>query len=276
MRGRAVRPYDARMDILAYEQTIRLSAFIGMLVLMTGLELLLPKRKRVASIPRRWATNFALVVINSALLQILFPILAVGVAIWAAHEGYGLFNLLNLSGVVEIIAAIILLDLTIYGQHVAFHKIPLFWRMHRVHHADRDLDTSSGLRFHPLEIIVSMLIKFAIVIALGAPAVAVMIFEVLLNAGSLFNHANLRIPKALDKALRLIIVTPDMHRVHHSIIRSETNSNYGFSLSLWDRIFGTYTDQPAKGHNGMTIGLEDHQSEGPSKVWWSIRFPISR
>jgi len=246
--------------LLANEPAIRLGAFIGVLALMAIWEAASPRRQR--DIPRaiRWANNLGLVVLDTLILRFVFPVLAVGTAVIAAERGWGLLNLTGLPGWVAVLAAIFLLDLAVYAQHVLFHAVPVFWRLHRVHHADLDFDVTTALRFHPLEIVLSMLIKLAVVVLLGAPAVAVMIFEVLLNATAMFNHANLRLPAAVDGALRRVFVTPDMHRIHHSVRREETNSNYGFNLSVWDRLFGTYRDQPREGHEGMTIGIEQFRT----------------
>jgi len=247
-------------SILTHEPMIRLSAFLGVFLIMAVWEAASPRRRR--EVPRllRWSNNLALVALDTALLRIAFPILAVGAALVAAEQGWGLLNLIALPDWLAILAAVLVLDLAVYGQHVLFHHVPWFWRLHRMHHADLDFDATTALRFHPLEIMLSMLIKLAIVVLLGAPAVAVVIFEVLLNATAMFNHANLRLPAWLDRRLRLVLVTPDMHRVHHSVRREETNSNYGFNLSVWDRLFGTYRDQPKDGHEGMTIGIEQFRT----------------
>ena len=195
-------------------------------------------------------------VVDTLLVRILFPTAAVGVALVAEAHGLGLFNVLPLPAWIGVVASVILLDLAIYFQHVLFHAVPVLWRLHRMHHADLDIDVSTGLRFHPIEILLSMVIKLAVVIALGAPAIAVLIFEVLLNATSMFNHSNVHIPERLDGVVRWFVVTPDMHRVHHSIVARETNSNFGFNLPWWDRLFGTYRAQPAAGHEAMKIGIE--------------------
>lgn len=241
--------------ILAAEPVLRLTAFAGVLLAMMVWELASPRRRR--EIPRlvRWTNNLALVVIDTAVLRLAFPLLAVALALWAQESGWGLFNLLGAPLWLTVPLSILLLDLAIYGQHVLFHKVPVLWRLHRVHHADLEFDVTTGLRFHPGEIVLSMLIKLALVAALGAPALAVLLFEVLLNATSMFNHSNIRLPLGLDRALRLIVVTPDMHRVHHSVLRHETDSNYGFNLPWWDRLFGTYRAQPEAGHEAMTIGI---------------------
>ena len=241
--------------LLNAEPTIRLAAFLGMLALMAGWELAAPCRRQ--DIPRllRWSNNLALVVIDSLVLRLGFPLLAVGMAELAATHGWGLFHWLSLPGWISFILGFLLLDLAIYAQHATFHAVPWLWRLHRMHHADQEFDLTTGLRFHPGEIIVSMAIKLALVLALGLPPVVVLLFEVVLNASSIFNHSNIRLPVALDRALRLIIVTPDMHRVHHSVNPRETHSNFGFNLPWWDWLFRTYRAQPALGHTAMTIGL---------------------
>ncbi len=242
--------------MLSHEPQIRFIVFLTMLAFMVIAEFLSPRRRQ--EIPRllRWSNNLALVALDTALVRLLFPLAAVGVASWAEAQGWGLFNLIGMPRGLAGILAFLLLDLAIYAQHVVFHYVPVLWRLHRMHHADLEIDVTTGLRFHPLEIILSMLIKMAIVLLLGAPAIAVLIFEIVLNATSLFNHSNLRLPKPVDATLRLIVVTPDMHRVHHSVEKEETNSNFGFNLPWWDRLFGTYIAQPSAGHLGMTIGLQ--------------------
>lgn len=245
---------------LSMEPAIRLIAFAGVLVLMALWEVMAPRRRR--EIPRvlRWTNNLALVVVDTALLRLTFPILAVGLAVWAGESGFGLLNVLEVPGWVAFLVSVLVLDLAIYLQHVLFHAVPALWRLHRMHHADLEFDATTGIRFHPIEILLSMVIKLAVVAALGPPALAVLAFEVILNATSLFNHANIALPPRLDRALRLVLVTPDMHRVHHSIIPRETNSNFGFNLSWWDRLLGTYLAQPRDGHQGMTIGIEQFRT----------------
>lgn len=247
--------------LLTHEPTIRLAAFFGILAAMMVWELAAPRRR--LELPRviRWSNNLALVVVDVAILRLAFPVLAVGLAGLAEAKGWGLFNVLDLPLWVEVIAAVLILDLAIYLQHVLFHAVPGLWRLHRMHHADLDFDATTGLRFHPVEILLSMAIKLAVVGAIGAPPVAVLAFEVILNATSLFNHGNVRLPPAVDHVLRLVLVTPDMHRVHHSSNPRETNSNFGFSVPWWDRLLGTYVAQPAKGHEGMEIGIEQFRTE---------------
>ncbi len=241
--------------ILNYEPVMRLSFFIGIFAVMAVWEVLAPRRKPQYGRLRRWPSNLGIVVLNTLLLRLLFPAAAVGAALLAERGGWGLFNYYNLPFWAAALATIVLLDLVIYLQHVLFHAAPLLWRLHRMHHTDLDYDLTTGARFHPVEIILSMLIKLAFVAALGAPPAAVVIFEILLNATAMFNHSNIRLPRPADRLLRWIVVTPDMHRVHHSVIIDETNSNFGFNLPWWDRLFGTYRDQPRAGHEGMTIGL---------------------
>ncbi len=248
------------------EPLIRLASFAGVLALMAGLETLAPRRRPGAPRGWRWANNLALVAVDSLCVRLLFPLAGVGFALLAQERGWGLLHLVSVPGWLAFAVSFVLLDLVIWGQHVAFHRTPALWRLHRMHHADPDIDASTGLRFHPLEIIVSMLVKFAAVAALGAPPAAVLAFEVALNATSMFNHANLRLPAGLDAALRAVIVTPDMHRVHHSVDPAETHSNFGFNLSIWDRLFATYRAQPALGHEGMAIGLPIFREPGELRL----------
>ena len=242
--------------LFAHEPLVRLGAFGGVFVVMAIWELVSPRRPQTIGRTWRWPNNLGVVVVDTLVVRILFPITAVGLALVAEAQGFGLFNALALPAWASMTASVILLDLAIYLQHVLFHAVPALWRLHRMHHADLEFDVTTGLRFHPIEILLSALVKLAVVAALGAPATAVLIFEVLLNATSMFNHSNVRIPPALDRVLRLFVVTPDMHRVHHSIVARETNSNFGFNLPWWDRLLGTYRAAPASGHDGMTIGIE--------------------
>ncbi|OAN79203.1 sterol desaturase [Jannaschia sp. EhC01] len=246
--------------ILFAEPALRLAAFLGVLVAMALWEIAAPRRRR--DIPRvvRWTNNFGLVVLDTAILRLTFPVLAVGLAVTAQEQGWGLFNIIEIPMWAAVVASMLLLDLAIYLQHVMFHSVPGLWRLHRMHHADLDFDATKGLRFHPVEILISMGIKLAVVAALGPPAVAVLLFEVLLNATALFNHANIDLPRRVDRVLRLFVVTPDMHRVHQSVDPRETNSNYGFNLPWWDRLLGTYVAQPSKGHTGMVIGIEQFRT----------------
>ncbi len=255
------------------EAQIRLSIFLGMLILMGAMEALFPARDRVQTRTRRWSTNLGLVVIDTLTIRYLFPVIAVGAALWADSRGFGLFNVLAFPVWVKVTFAVVILDMMIYWQHVAFHKIPVLWRLHKVHHADRDLDASSGLRFHPVEIVVSMVYKIVIVVALGAPILAVIIFEIILNACAIFNHANVRLPQWLERILRRVIVTPALHRIHHSIVPRETNSNYGFSVIWWDQIFRSFTAQP-KGD--LVLGLKEYQDDAPSGLMWSLLTPFRK
>jgi sterol desaturase/sphingolipid hydroxylase (fatty acid hydroxylase superfamily) len=245
--------------LLQNETVIRLTAFFGVLALVALAEIILPRRRLTASKLRRWASNLGIVFLNSLFVRLLLPATAAGFAVVAAQRGWGVFNVLDAPAWVSIIASVVFLDFAIYLQHVMFHAVPALWRLHRMHHADLDFDVTTGARFHPIEILLSMLIKFAVIAVIGAPAAAVIIFEVLLNATAMFNHGNFRLPAGLDRVLRLFVVTPDMHRVHHSIEDHETNSNFGFNLPWWDRLFGTYKDQPDAGHEAMTIGIRDYR-----------------
>lgn len=256
------------------EPQIRLAVFAGLFALLAVLEYLAPRREPKPAKARRWITNWVIVAIDSFLLRLVFASAAVGVAIWAEHRGLGLFNLLELPGWLAIILSFLVLDFAIWFAHLASHKIPLLWKVHRMHHSDIDMDVTTAIRFHPIEILLSMLWKVVIVITLGAPAEAVLLFEIILNGAAMFNHSNLKLPLALDRILRLLVVTPDMHRVHHSVVRRETDSNYGFNLSVWDRLFATYTDQPAAGHDGMTIGIAEWQDERPTGLWWTLSVPF--
>jgi sterol desaturase/sphingolipid hydroxylase (fatty acid hydroxylase superfamily) len=246
--------------ILLNEPAIRLVIFLAVFAFMIIWEFVTPRRVRSLSRWVRWPSNLGIVVFNTLVLRIVLPMAAVGLALLCEERGWGLLNAFALPALLAIVLSVLLLDLAIYLQHVMFHAVPALWRLHRMHHADLDFDVTTGARFHPIEILLSMGIKFAVVAALGPPAVAVLIFEVLLNASSMFNHGNVRIAPKVDGVLRCFIVTPDMHRVHHSILPRETNSNFGFSLPWWDRLFGTYTAQPAAGHDGMTIGIEQFRT----------------
>lgn len=242
--------------LLAHEPVLRLAGFASIFAAMALWELVAPRRKQTIGRGQRWPSNIGVVVLDTLLVRLVFPTAAVGVALLAEAHGWGLLHALNAPAWLSIISSVILLDLAIYLQHVLFHAVPVLWRLHRVHHADLEFDVTTGARFHPIEILLSMGIKLGVVAALGAPAVAVLIFEVLLNATSMFNHGNVRLPQRIDPVLRWIVVTPDMHRVHHSVVPRETNSNFGFNLPWWDRLCGTYRAQPAAGHGGMTIGIE--------------------
>ena len=250
---------------IAAEPLIRLGCFVGILVLMALWEVATPRRPQSIRCRLRWPNNLALVVLNTFVLRLLFPFAAVGVAFLTQAKGWGLFNMVPLPAWLALPAAVVLLDLIIYGQHVLFHAVPFLWRLHRMHHADLEFDVTTGLRFHPGEIIVSMVIKLAAVLALGVAPLAVLTFEVVLNATSMFNHGNVRLPTRLDRVLRLFVVTPDMHRVHHSTERRETDSNFGFNLPWWDHLFDTYRDQPALGHHRMSLGIDRFRA--PRELW---------
>lgn len=238
------------------EPAIRLGSFAGIFLLLTGLEFLIPRKARVKPRLSRWVSNFSLLIVSSLLLRFALPITAVAFATLMSQQNIGLFNLTSLPVWLEVALGVIFLDLAIWAQHLLMHYVPPLWRFHRVHHADEDLDASSGIRFHPGEMLISFGFKLAAIAVLGPAALAVFLFEVLLNAASLFEHANLSLPTRVDTVLRRLIVTPDMHRVHHSVHPVETNSNFGFCLSIWDRIFRTYRAQPMDGHDTMHLGLD--------------------
>jgi len=241
------------------EQTIRLSVFAAVLLLVALWEMVAPRRPLLDSKRRRWFTNLSMVVIDTLAVRLMFPILPVALAYSAEARGWGVFNVLQTAPWIKFMLSFLILDFVIYLQHLLFHHIPILWRLHRMHHTDLDLDVTSGNRFHPLEIAVSMLIKMAAVLFLGAPGAAVLAFEVVLNACAMFSHGNIKLPASFDRLLRLFLVTPDMHRVHHSTIVRETNSNFGFNFPWWDRICGTYRPQPEKGHLDMVIGLKEYR-----------------
>ncbi len=242
--------------LFAYEPLVRLGIFAAVFVAMAVWELLTPRRPQAIGRNWRWPNNLGVLAVDALLVRVLLPIAAVGLALVAKAHGFGLFNIIALPTWASIVLSVILLDLAIYLQHVLFHAVPALWRLHRMHHADLEFDVTTGLRFHPIEILLSTGIKLAVVATFGTPAAAVLIFEVLLNATSMFNHGNIRVAPEIDRVLRWFVVTPDMHRVHHSILRRETNSNFGFNLPWWDRLLGTYRAQPAAGHDAMTIGIE--------------------
>ena len=256
-----------RADFLSSEIAIRLLALFGMLIILIGWEALAPRRRLSQPRGRRWFANFGLALIDSTMLRLAVPAAAVGLAVAAQAQGWGLFNLWATPGWLAMGLSLLLLDLALYGQHLASHAVPVLWRLHRVHHSDLEVDVTTGLRFHPAEILLSLFYKGAIVVVLGAPPAAVLIFEVLLSSSSLFIHSNLRLPGGFERALRRVWVTPDMHRVHHSVLRPETDSNYGTCLSLWDRLFSTYRAQPQAGHDTMTLGLEQFRAPADQRLW---------
>ena len=252
--------------LMAHEPVVRMGFFFGMLIIIALWELVAPRRALTVSKAMRWVNNLGIVFFNSFLLRLVFPAAAVGMAAFAIEHGWGVFNYYEVPAWLAIVVSVVVMDFIIYLQHVMVHAVPAFWRLHRMHHADLDYDVTTGARFHPLEIFLSMLIKFATIVVLGPPVVAVVVFEVVLNATAMFNHGNIRLPLGLDRWLRWLVVTPDMHRVHHSVEDDEANSNFGFNLPWWDRLFGTYRDQPRAGHEGMTIGIRKYRE--PKQVAW--------
>ena len=261
--------------LVTNEPLVRLICFFGIFAGVGLVEVFAPRRALTVSKRRRWTTNLGLVVVNGLAVRLLVPILAVGLATKATAEGWGVLNIVDWPVWLEIVLAVIILDAVIYLQHVMVHAVPLFWRLHMVHHADLDFDVTTGARFHTVEIFLSMGIKLATVLFLGPAAVAVIIFEVLLNATAMFNHGNIALPVGLDRVLRLFVVTPDMHRVHHSIVPSETNSNFGFNLPWWDWIFGTYRAQPRGGHRSMTIGLSIYRDPDHIGLLSALALPVT-
>jgi len=262
--------------IMSHEPAVRLGFFAGVFAVMTVWEFFVPRRELRTAKGARWFANLGIMVLGTLVVRVVFPTAAVGMALVAADRGWGLLNNLDLAPVVSIVGAVFALDLFIYLQHVMFHAVPALWRLHMVHHADVDFDVTTGLRFHPVEIVLSMLIKLAAVALLGPPAVAVIIFEVVLNATALFNHGNVRLPTMVDRVLRWIVVTPDMHRVHHSVKPLETNRNFGFNLPWWDRLLGTYKNQPEGGHEAMTIGLGQFQDRPRQGIAWLLALPFTK
>ena len=261
--------------VVELEPQFRLGAFLGVFALVALWEIAAPRRRLRVSKAVRWTSNIGIVVVDTALVRLLFPAAAAGIAMEVGSLGWGLFNALAWPFWVEVLLAVILLDLVIYWQHVVFHAVPGLWRLHMVHHADLDIDLTTGVRFHPFEILISMVIKVVALGALGAAPVAVILFEIVLSATSIFNHGNVVLPSGLDRLLRLVVVTPDMHRVHHSMVARETNSNFGFNLPWWDRLFGTYRAQPAAGHEGMTIGLAQFRDPRRQWLWHMLALPFT-
>ncbi len=262
------------------EATVRLLAFLAIFGSMAALELLAPRLERPEMVgalkAKRWFTNFSILILSSMLLRLVFPAAAVGAAVYAESRGLGLFHQVSVGGLAVGIISFFILDFAVWLEHVASHKIPVLWRIHRMHHADQGFDATTALRFHPLEIILSMFWKAGVVVALGAPVISVLIFEIVLNGAAMFNHANIDIPRRLDRFLRLFIVTPDMHRVHHSSERDETDSNYGFNFPFWDRLFSTYRGQPRLGHEGMEIGLKKYRDGSSANLLWSLVLPFRK
>ncbi|HZU38044.1 MAG TPA: sterol desaturase family protein [Gemmataceae bacterium] len=262
------------MNLLNHEPAVRLGLFASTFLLMAVWELLAPRRRPTTSRGVRWFSNLGLVALDTVAVRFLVPLTAVGMAVYAQERGWGLFPNVRVPNWLAIILSVVALDFIIYLQHVLFHAVPVLWRLHLVHHADLDFDVTTGVRFHVLEIALSLGIKLAAVVLLGAPAIAVLFFEVLLNATSLWSHGNVRLPSWLDRILRLVLVTPDMHRVHHSVHPQETNSNFGFNLPWWDYLLGTYRAQPSKGHEGMTIGLEQFREGWVDRLHWMLLLPF--
>ena len=257
---------------------LRLTFFLSILIILIMAEILLPKKKRIHNRKDRWITNGFITLINTAsvnIIHIAIPLIAIVAAVDVSNGKMGLFNIINFPIWIEIILTVIILDFIIWGQHLLSHKIPFVWRFHRMHHTDRDLDVTTAVRFHPFEIIFSMFIKITSIYILGASAIAVIIFEIMLNGMAMFNHANLRIPFRIENILRKFIVTPDLHRIHHSIYIDEHNKNFGFSLSIWDKIFKCYLDQPRDGHKDMKLGLK-WQNDKPTKLGWSLWIPFKK
>ena len=260
--------------IFDYESYIRLGSFIGLFALLTIWEISTPKRELLELRRFRWISNIGLIIISSLLVRFILPTAAVGIALHVEQENWGFLNHYDLPFALQFLLAFILMDLAIYFQHVMFHALPLFWRFHRVHHTDLDCDITTGLRFHPFEIVISILFKFLVIATIGAPVVAVVIFEITLNAASMFTHSNIKIPSTLERIVRWFIVTPDMHRIHHSIEENETNSNFGFFMSIWDRLLGTYTKEPEGGHTNMKIGLRNFREPKWQNLRWLIYLPF--
>lgn len=258
------------------EAAIRFGCFFGTLLVMAVWELLAPRRPLTQSKRLRWTSNLGLALLNNVVWRLLMPAGAVGLAVGVQARGWGLFNLVDLPTWFEITASVLLFDLAIYVQHWVFHRVPWLWRLHLVHHVDLDFDATTGIRFHTVETLLSFVWKGLVIALLGPPLLAVMIFEILLNATALFNHSNARLPLWLDRALRLVLVTPDMHRVHHSVEDHETNSNFGFCLSWWDFLFRTYDAQPDAGHEAMTIGRPQFREPNVERLPFMLLLPFRR
>lgn len=262
------------------EGAVRLAAFLIIFTTMAIFELVSPRLERPEFIgalkSKRWFVNLSMVVLSSVLLRIVFPAAAVGVAVLAEQKGWGLFNMLDIPPVIAFIAAFIILDFIIWLEHVVSHHIPILWRIHRMHHVDTGFDVTTALRFHPLEIVLSMVWKGIIVVLIGAPVLAVLVFEIVLNGAAMFNHSNVKLPSKVDALLRKVIVTPDMHRIHHSVVQKETDSNFGFNFSFWDHIFKTYTAEPKAGQNNMSLGLQEYREPNTANLVWLLALPFKR
>ncbi|WP_417685896.1 sterol desaturase family protein [Pseudidiomarina gelatinasegens] len=257
------------------EATIRLSIFLGVMVAMAAWEIFAPKREPRYSRAKRWPANLGIVVIDSLITRLLLPAGLVSIALYAAQHNWGLLHQVEAPAWLAVVIAVVALDIAIYWQHRLFHRIPILWRIHRMHHADPDFDVTTGLRFHPVEIVLSLGIKAVVVVALGAPALAIIIFEVVLNACSLFNHGNVALPQGIERWTRKVLITQELHRIHHSTVPRETNSNYGFSVSWWDHVFGSYTDKPEAGSDGVDIGLSNYrEAKQTTTLWGLMRIPF--
>jgi len=265
---------DAATTFIPPETLVRLGFFAAIFFVVALGEKIASRRILLKSKFKRWISNIGMQIIDVALLRLIFPIFPVGVAVICAQKGWGLLNYYQVIQPLTLFIGILTLDFVIYLQHRMFHFVPIFWRVHMVHHTDQDIDVTTAVRFHPLEIILSLLIKFTAVAAIGAPPLSVLIFEIILNGASMFNHGNIKIPLSFDHVIRMVLVTPDMHRVHHSVIVRETNSNYGFSFSWWDRLFGTYIAQPQEGHDKMKIGLNGYHDDRSLKLSALLAMPF--
>ncbi|MBJ7265416.1 sterol desaturase family protein [Idiomarina abyssalis] len=259
----------------------RLSVFIGVLLVMVLWEFLAPKRKPRYSRKQRWPANLAIVAVDTLLLRVIAPVGLTGIALRASEQEWGLFHYLSSTAGNElpfwfvVLVSLVALDIVLYWQHRLFHRIPVLWRMHRVHHADPDFDVTTGLRFHPAEIVLSFFIKASAILVLGAPALAVIVFEIILNACSLFNHGNVALPTSLERAARKVLITQELHRIHHSVEKEETNSNYGFSVSWWDHLFGSFTSKPKAGSDQVDIGLKEYRDASiTTKLWGLLKIPF--
>jgi sterol desaturase/sphingolipid hydroxylase (fatty acid hydroxylase superfamily) len=257
---------------MTHEAIIRLTAFLGIFAAVAVWESLTPRRKLTTSKPLRWISNISITMLGAAIVRGIFPVIAVGLA--ANQTTMGILNQVPLPFALKVFIGILAFDLIIFLQHVSFHSVPILWRLHMMHHADLDVDVTTGLRFHPIEVVLSMGIKIVAVVMIGPPVLSVILFEILLNGTSMFNHGNIRMPAGVDRMLRLIVVTPDMHRVHHSVIIKETNSNFGFNFPWWDRFFGTYRAQPAADHKDMTIGLSQFRDQKRLTLPWLLILPF--
>ena len=266
---------DAATNFISSETLVRLGFFAAIFFVMALSERIVPRRILLKSKMKRWISNLGIQIIDVVILRLVFPVFPVGVAVICAQRGWGLLNYYQITPLLALIIGVLALDFVIYLQHRMFHVVPLFWRVHMVHHTDPDIDVTTAVRFHPVEIILSLLIKFTAVAAIGAPPLSVLIFEIMLNGVAMFNHGNVGIPLSLDRIIRMVLVTPDMHRVHHSVLVPEANSNYGFSFSWWDRLLGTYKAQPQEGHDKMKIGLNGYHDDRSLKLSALLMMPFS-